>query len=320
MKNSKLKFYYDTLILEESLSNKFNKQAGIGSNIVSAVKDYFSSKIDPDNRVGSFINLISPGVIYQLFNAIMPGKFSILATLVMTTMNIDLGSLLTSIWEKFKSALSTKSTISNSEVDSIVSSSVQQHASQKLSSIDFNDAQLFKLALYGNKEAILKLAYDNKKTSVLTTILSTIFKVAASAALFNVAGDLTNKALGRPNSFDGTIQHGKEVKSIPPPSSKQTKFKPNPSYFDNQISNWSENVTNNNQSISNMLVRFAKEVYTGLDGKESIITASNAFQEILKDIVWNNHEEGAPFVNIPEQYKSKKQIVDYFIDYVAGMS
>ena len=122
---------------------------------------------------------------------------------------------------------------------------------------------------------------------------------------------------GSPNSNGG----GSE--SVPVVShSKQTKFPPNPSYNDeNHSGAWGVSVSNDPSSIQSMLITFAKEVYSGLDGKESAITSSPNFQKILADIIWYNHASaGDRVVIIPNQFPSKRALVDYFIDDVATSS
>jgi hypothetical protein len=67
-----------------------------------------------------------------------------------------------------------------------------------------------------------------------------------------------------------------------------------------------------------MLVQITKDVYGGLDGKDGIIRSSPAFQAVKDNIVWyNTHNEGSSITFIPGLFKSKKQLVDYFIDDVA---
>jgi hypothetical protein len=81
------------------------------------------------------------------------------------------------------------------------------------------------------------------------------------------------------------------------------------------------NETNNPQNIESILLQFAKDTYDGLDGKESIITATPGFQAIKNRIIWfNSDHPNSTIITIPPEYTSKKQIVDYFIDEVAKES
>ena len=138
--------------------------------------------------------------------------------------------------------------------------------------------------------------------------------------LSEVAGDVINKFMGRPNALDNTVQQGKPVESIPAPKhvSTQTKFPVQPGYHEEHAAGWAENVPNNASAIEGMLIGFAKQVYKGLDGLESNIKSTVGFQVIRDRIVnYNLSSEGDPVVYIPNYFTSKKQIVDYFIDDVA---
>jgi hypothetical protein len=150
-------------------------------------------------------------------------------------------------------------------------------------------------------------------------VLSTIFKIGLSAAGLMVAGDVVNHFLGRKNDLDGKDGPKESVNAPAMHVATQTRFKLNPSLQDAKHgSTWTEQVTNDPSAISAMLVKFTKEVYSGLDGLESVITSAPHFQAVLNDIVWYNHNaKGDPVIFIPNYFTSKKSIVDYFIDEVA---
>jgi hypothetical protein len=351
--NSEISFYVDTMIVETLLTDQVlskTAQSGVLSQLVEKVKGYVGSHIDPNDKSGSLLNILAPGAISVTFSALGLPWLGILFGLAMRVLNIDVKGILKSIWDKLKSSLGNDKQISSSEVDNIVNSSVQEHSSpatqeeadkaaqlmqQKTSSL-LRDAKLLKLAMIEfdniefNKTAApssFLSAYSAKKastTSLLSKVLSWIFKVSIASAGLMVAGDVINKFLGRPNALDGTIQNGKEVEQSQTPlyTSKQTKFKINTNYVNENKnagnSNWVENVSNDKQSVESMLVNFAKQVYQGLDGLESIIRSSPAFQVIADRIAfYNQTSAGDAMVFIPKYFTSKKQIVDMFIDDVA---
>ena len=161
-----------------------------------------------------------------------------------------------------------------------------------------------------------------KGTSLLSKIFGLVIKLALASAGLMVAGDVANELMGRPSALSGTYQAGQggSSSSSQPaaptgPISKQTKFKlkadaPMPS-------SWP--LVNNESNIENMLVQFAKDTYSGLDGMESIIKASPAFQVVKEDIVFFNvHNPNSSAIFLPKHYASKKGLVDYFIDDVAA--
>jgi hypothetical protein len=173
------------------------------------------------------------------------------------------------------------------------------------------------------KERVIKTAgfFGNTKlkgAGLLGKIFGWIIKLALASAGLMVAGDIANEVMGQPSALSGTYQRGQEASEAPAvpvgPKSTQTKFQlkgdgPLPS---------SMPIVNNSQNIENMLVQITKDVYGGLDGKDGIIRSSPAFQAVKDNIVWyNTHNEGSSITFIPGLFKSKKQLVDYFIDDVA---
>lgn len=207
------------------------------------------------------------------------------------------------------------------------------------SSLELLDsARLFRLALVDYEYQKLRLTKNaislpsflggysdtkSKGSSLLGKILGWVIKIALFSAGLMVAGDAVNALLGRPSSLTGTYQSGRDdvnplgkSTSGPsgPPAATQNKF---PSKGDAPLpASWP--LVNNPTNIENMLVQFAKDVYSGLDGKEGIIRSTPAFQAIKENIVWFNiHNEGSAQIFMPRNFTSKKNIVDYFIDDVA---
>jgi len=356
--NSEISFYTDTLIAQIVLQDKvaIEKTAadGIISSLIQKVKEYVSNHIDPNNRAGSVLNILAPGAIAMTFSAMGLGWLGTLIGLATRVFNINVGEILGSIWNKLKSTIAWDKPTSSDQVDSIVNSSIQEHvqpptteeaeraiklmtsknATQaikdarliRLSMIEYENVYIYKTADKGDFLSMFS-SRKSKTVSILRRVLSWIFKVALASAGLMVAGDAVNKFLGRPNAFDGTIQQGKPVEQATTPihTSSQKKFPIKPTYKSEVRNvgddNWIENIPNNSSAITTMLVNFAKEVYDGLDGKESLITSSSGFNIVRDRIVWyNRNSAGAPFIVIPKYFRSKKHIVDYFIDEVAEKS
>ena len=74
----------------------------------------------------------------------------------------------------------------------------------------------------------------------------------------------------------------------------------------------------NPAGIGDMLIQFAKEVYSGLNGLEGIIRSTETFAEVVRTITAHNRTtSGSSVVYLPQYFHTKKQIVDLFIDDVA---
>ena len=206
-----------------------------------------------------------------------------------------------------------------------------------------DDARLFRLALINYEHEKMRLTksgaglnpldfltgYSSTKakgTSILAKIFGWIVKIALFSGGLMLAGDAVNALLGRPSALTGTYQAGRDDTSLtepskpsapPKPRSTQTKF---PSKGDSPIPpSWP--LVNTPTNVESMLIQFAKDVYSGLDGKESIIHNTPSFQAVRDNIVWFNvHNEGSAVIFIPGNFTSKKDVVDYFIDDVAKAS
>lgn len=214
----------------------------------------------------------------------------------------------------------------------------QQASDHKIySSLDLlKDSRLFNLALidyeqqsfrltkegFTNQENFIKTAsmFGNSKakgTSLLGKIFGWIIKLALASAGLMVAGDVANEVMGRPSALSGTYQRGQESSTSAPPSGPTSTQKKFPPKSDGPLPA-TMTIVNNPQNIENFLVQITKDVYSGLDGKESNIRNSPAFQAVKDNIVWfNTHNEGSSVTFIPGTFRTKKQLVDYYIDDVA---
>ena len=355
--NSKVSFYVDCLIAEAILSDDLvkNAEGGVVSQLIDKVKEYFSAHINPQDKVGSFLSMIAPGAIAMTLGALGFGWLGPLIGLALNVFHIDVGGILISIYGKIKGLLSGGST-SSSKVESAVKEAVDSHmtpateeeaaqAEKKLketsASMRIREAKLIKIAMIDyklNKQAgpidFLK-TYIGKKSKIgraLVGIFGWIFKVALASAGLLVAGDIVNGMIGRPSALTGTMHAGKpdaipEEKEIVAPivRATQIKFKLNPGYQEenNNIgsSYWDESIMANENNITQMLIKFANEVYSGLQGASSLITSSSGFKSVLNEIMHVNRDNlGTNVVIIPRKYHSKRQIVDRFIDEVAQKS
>lgn len=353
---SEISFYVDCLIVEALANDESLKKQAAGGMVmalIEKVKEYVGNNIRPNDKVGSIIDILAPGALIMAFKAMGLGWLGFLFGLAMRVFHIDVVGILSSIWSSIKGMIGGGKQVSSSQVDSVVQGAVQDHykpASQeeaeaiaksletKSFSETMQDARFVKLAMIQYQQGKMSRTaglLDSinrrgaKTSNILSRVLGWVFKIALASAGLMVAGDVVNKLLGRPNALDGSIQNGKPVDqpSAAPvmPTTRQTKFKVKPSYSmehnNSGDSAWAENVANNPQSIGEMIISFAKDVYDGLDGKESIIRGTAGFQALQDKIAWYNRTaEGGPVTYIPKMFSSKKQMTDYFIDDVAEKS
>lgn len=351
--SQEIDFYVDTLIVQTLLLDKgLSKKADNGSMtsaLIEAVKHYVSNNINPDDKIGSVLNILAPGAVSMAFGAMGLPWLGILLGLAMRIFHIDVKSILSTIHSKISEVLGSGQAMSSSEVDNIVQGAVQQHSppsteSEAEQALDLlskqktahllREARMLKLAMIEfehdnlslQKNASILSSFNSKKavtSSLLSRVLGWFFKIALASAGLMVAGDMINKFLGRPNALDDTIQGGKPMAQAPASpvhTSTQTKFKIQPTYHEENRgkTNWAESVSNDKNSIENMVINFAKQVYQGLDNLDSVIRSTPSFENVVDKIVFYNHTSvGDPIVFIPSYFTSKKQLVDMFIDDVA---
>lgn len=357
--NSKISFYVDCLIVEAILSDDLVKNAepGVVSGLIDKVKEYFSAHVNPQDKVGSVLNMIAPGAIAMTLGALGFGWLGTLIGLAMNIFHIDVGGILTSIYGKLKGLLSGGSTTS-SKIEAAVKESVDSHVTEpteaeaieaekklkeKSASMRIREAKLIKIAMIDyrqnklTKEAGLLDIFSGRKSKIASTLVQIfgwIFKVAFASAGLLVAGDVVNGMLGRSSALTGTMHAGKPddmpeqtEKEIVTPvvRATQTKFKLNPGYHEenNNVGNsyWDEAIMADENSITQMLIKFANEVYGGLQGASALITSSSGLKSLLSEFRHINRDSwGSNVVIIPRKYHSKRQLVDVFIDEVAQKS
>lgn len=344
--NSKTQFYMDVLIAETLLGDtglsKVASPSGWMADIVSKVKDYFSNKVDPNDKAGSVLNMLAPGAIAVTFGAMGLPWFGRFLGLAASFFHWDVASILEEIWNKLKQALHSGSgQVTSNQVHQIVESSVQgnqpaqateeeadeaarkvqqgqdkmQEANDGFSvSSQLRAAKLLRLAMeseFINKEAASKKwfsLFSSRKSgtgNMLTSILSLLFRVALTSAGLMVAGDVMRKWLGMDEHFGGDPKSS--VKTAPQPSG------PNETVRNSETESWVENIHNDQNSIQQMLLQFAHQLYPQLSGKDSQILNDPKFQYLVHTISWYNHDNpGSPIVYIPRMFTTKKQLVDSF--------
>lgn len=217
-------------------------------------------------------------------------------------------------------------------------------------SVDFEqqlrDARVVKLAMIAYQEHGLEAnaagwlgglsfaGLQSKIVTMLITLFGWIFKIGLGSAGAIVIGDAIYNFLNRSSSSSPTSESpvGGLFSSFmagpptPPTAAptiyvaKQTKFPRNAGYQNTQYNKteiWDESYPNP-AGIGDMLIQFAKEVYSGLNGLEGVIRSTETFAEVVRTITAHNRTtSGSSVVYLPQYFHTKKQIVDLFIDDVA---
>lgn len=343
MTSSEVSLAVDTLLVETVLADdRFHKKAGFISDVLTKVKDYFMEHIDRNHPVESVLKYLAPGALWLFMQSIGLGKWGFLLGALTNYFHVNIPGMIKSMFDKVKDHIGSGQKASSEQIDQSANEVAQEHTSgsaddhKVYSSLELLDhARVVRLAMLQYEHEKMRLlkegadenyilgfgAAKTKTTSLFAKILGWVFKIALASAGLMVAGDAMNALMGHPSALTGTYQEGKTPESQPEapsgPVSTQTKFKLK---SDSQLpASWP--VVNNQSNITNMLVQFAKDTYNGLDGKESLIQSLPSFQAVRDNIVWFNiHNEGSAVTFLPPNLRSKKKIVDFFIDDVAKAS
>jgi hypothetical protein len=347
-----LDFYTDVMMIQSLFSYEgLSKTAGVedvAKELIDKVKGYFGSKFDSNNKIASVLNMLAPGAIMMFLSALGMPWIGALVGVAMDVFDVDLKPIFSTILSGVSGLISGDKKTSSAAVDSVVSDAVnsnvkptsEQEAEAILSKADqpeqisqssvIRKSRMLKLALIDyelSKNAGIAGAAGKliaQKTGIISTlgkILSWIVKIILASAGLMVVGDIINKYVLGNDKKDPTSPAA--PKSAPvAPKTTQKKFPLQPNYVDTDKSGkWKLSIPNNEDSISNMLVGFAKKVYQGLDGLENIIKNTIGFNEIKDMIVsYNQASQGDYLVFIPANFKSEKFITDFFIDEVAENS
>lgn len=344
--NSEVSFCVDTILVETALGDpKFYKKAGILNDLLSKVKDYSMAHIDKEHPVESVLKFLAPGALWVLMQGIGLGKWGFFLGILADYFHVDIPKILESMFVKVKDMISGGHQVSSGEVDAATQQVAQDNATSDAGQADdhkvytslelMNEAKLIRLALIDYEHQKMRLIKEGsdvnnllgfggskaRSTSLLVKILGWIVKIALASAGLMVAGDAIHALLGSPSALTGTYQEGKtptDSSSEPAvssaPASTQKKF---PLKGDAPLSvSWP--MANTPGNIEEMLIQFAKDTYSGLDGKESLIRSLPSFQGVKEDIEWFNiHNPGTTAIFLPRRYPTKKSLVDHFIDDVA---
>lgn len=85
--SGEISLYVDALLVETVLADpKLYKTGGFLGDLLTKVKDYFASKIDPNHPVASVLNELAPGAIWLLFRSLGLGMWGTLISLLMSVL------------------------------------------------------------------------------------------------------------------------------------------------------------------------------------------------------------------------------------------
>lgn len=167
------------------------------------------------------------------------------------------------------------------------------------------------------------IASRHKMTKVLIAILAWMGKAVLAAGGFMIAGDVISGIIGGGPSASTPEAAPSGTTSEPETSvdnATQTSFPVAPGYvpenFNTPYSRWV--IQSDPSSIDHLLLSWAVEIYPGLRGHESEVRSLGTFQSVEQVIKAYNSGGPPNMTFIPRQWKSRKQVVDNFMNEAAA--
>ena len=354
MKTSNISLYVDSLIAEIIISDAIIMVDGIiktadeGMPVLPGVptreiSSFFTPKVDASkpgdssgdstgDNIVNFLGFIAPGVIFITFRRLGMPWVSWIGSILSSVFGVEIKEILSSIYTSIRDAISGGKKTTPEAVGGFVDNAFNNadrstptkspnDLGQLLSSgslnIKLRQAKLVKMAILERQDnlyafALPELLSKMSFIGVVKSLFTTFFTTALAAGGFMLAGKAINSFIGKDSpSFDDkpVTNKGKRKKNTPGKSTKTDDI------------TWVEPYGANEFDIADMLIDFAKEIYPGSIEKENIIRASTSFKNVVYEIVQSNSDHsGSGITIIPTNYKSKKEIVDKFIEYLPNVS
>lgn len=307
------------------------------------------NQTDIENYLGALsekgtVNLLAPSVIGIVFNKIVGGTFIGLGLdLFLRMIGVDFKKIIEEMCGEIKTITQDgKKEVSHEDIERAVSRVVDpafksiNNVHLPLSTGSDQETRIVKLArahLYTElcKQADIASGAGTGAGTVAGTVAETIGKGASATAGFlttvfsfifksvlRVGGmQLAADTFANPlNRFFGTNIFHSTFNARPP--SRQTKFKKNPNFSNIDMGDrWTEEVPKDFNAIKHMIMSWANEVYLNVD--PVALEHSSKLDELVRDIIVDNRYITGNFIYISD-FKSKKEVVDSFIDEVASIS
>lgn len=330
MGNGNLQYVADTIAIEYLASDlPIQKEAGlfedfgfsgVASSIINQVKGLLVPENTPTGWLKAIANLLISGALFKA-HWLLGVVYAFANALGIDIIGIG-KQILSKVYDAIKGG------------DSVVMSDVHYYGKIAMAASNngyVKRADLFGLFGGGKKSPkvntvermfgdLLARGQKRKLSSLIVAIIVWALKTALlGAGLVTGAGLITNFIRGKPDSKETPAEPDKETSSLEP--EQQTKPSEPAAPSDEAAELFSPSSTEMKQSgrwmtriIGNLretLITWATDIYPELSGYEDIIYSSPAFSRVL-DKFEEHYDEGEPYMMVPKEFGSKKQVVDTF--------
>lgn len=349
MSNSKVQLYMDTLIIEALLSDDLmikNAQSGIIGSIIKKIKSMVSDRINPNDKLGSAIDLIAPGILMATGFPIL----SMILELAESWFGVKPSDSMKDIGNEIKSLISGGIKPHSSDIDAIAQRTTSSHfgtpsqsdleaaQTKPLTKYQFTlrDAKLYKITLlHLQDQQLIKqggwlsslgrfVGLSSLTSSALAKIIGWIFKVVLASAGLMAVDDAIHSVMGSPSHVDYSPSGAGNTTTTPTYSTisfhtpTQTIFKINPNYTEerlNSTDHWIEPVPLT--QIGNEIVQWTQDIYPGTTSVAKDIKNTIGFNNALQAIDSYNSTNKLNITFMPHEFTSRQKVVDMFIDELA---
>lgn len=312
------------MIVEDFISNSDNKvaTASMMSSLGSDIYNFFENKIDKENKIASFLAILTPGAILNIFFTISGVKYKIIGALfalVASVFNIEIQGIFTKVINSLVNYFKSNEQITQPELDSLINDSVGSQSADdgKVSSAKlYKDFKVVKIiCLTKNAKLNLSSGIRSKIWTVFTVVIRFFFKYALlGAGLLYVGDKIRSSIMGKENSpasagategtGGGIIDGIKSMVGGLIGSNFNDQSKKNPSI--------SVSISPTEENISKLLLSWMSEENKDINENEVINLPT--FKEMVSNLVfYNRFNSQMNLTVIPPIFTNKKDVINNIV-------
>lgn len=305
-------------------------------DVKSVVLNVFDKINNPDDRTGSIIKFLTPGVVSVIMTSLGFGIYSKILIVLLSVFGIDVNSIIASIATKIANILQSRGSISENEVTDTVKSAFDSgFGTSKAANMSIDTLLVKKAAGISDiSKSVLQELLSNKSKSGMFSygsknVLTKMFIKLLVVILTSMGVLLTSEGVkhfqGKSSVFDERYKKEKsndsstslpeiakkltESKSSEKSDSSSLKYKVKETANKSSHGIWVEDIDNDQRSIEDFVIDCARDSFDIPSVSDSAIRATGAFRTIVSDIVsFNSSHINKGSVVIPSEYKNELTI------------
>jgi hypothetical protein len=341
-------------LIDAGINKQAGVADGLLGSISGSIMDWGKTHVDTDSGVtgvlSSLADIMVPGVLFKI-NPLLGGLGTIAEVLGFSPM-----SIIKKIMQFLQSKLSSGKLPSLDEINSIGKEVVGQEAGpiDKIANYNMLDdlheiekkGQLVRLArgetsfdtitrpdipFFGGEGGIIgrifgqlfKMKAKGKAKWLLGGFIVWIIKTILLGAGLIAGGEMVASLFKHENKPEINLKKSPNIDDVAsynePSFYNSNKLTPTGNGEDTHVNDHKNStwvVPMVAGSVENTLLAWAVDIYHGLQGKESLISSTQAFNKTVNEMSSGLDDSHSNKLTVPSKFKSRKQIVDQFISEV----